>query len=227
MFIYHTWRGYEDGMNLTFPGSIDYLNMGRIGGHTGGCVQGRIHAQRKTGVCGRSKEKIVADGRKGGFTQGPIHAKNKTGVCGRAPEQMVKDSRKGGFATKERGKGIFASDYDRTKGPRIVGRLMKERGMGIFSLSKDQKRHISSASGRLNFQNGVGIHGLTLAQRAENARKGGSTTARNKVGLFAFSKEQLSQNARKARHVHWHVKRNIVNPQCSLCTQSQAIAVAA
>jgi len=32
MFQYHTWHGYEGGMNLTFPGSTDYTNMGLIGG---------------------------------------------------------------------------------------------------------------------------------------------------------------------------------------------------
>jgi hypothetical protein len=30
MFQYHTWRGYEGGMNLTFPGSKDYNSLGRI-----------------------------------------------------------------------------------------------------------------------------------------------------------------------------------------------------
>jgi hypothetical protein len=30
MFQYHTWRGYEGGMNLSFPGSADYKNMGEI-----------------------------------------------------------------------------------------------------------------------------------------------------------------------------------------------------
>jgi hypothetical protein len=32
MFRYHTWRGYPDGMNLTFPGSHDYKVMGVLGG---------------------------------------------------------------------------------------------------------------------------------------------------------------------------------------------------
>src|ERR1700676_2374815 len=27
MFQYHTWRGYEGGMNLTFPGSDDYKRL--------------------------------------------------------------------------------------------------------------------------------------------------------------------------------------------------------
>jgi len=28
MFRYHTWKGYVGGMNLTFPGSKDYLSLG-------------------------------------------------------------------------------------------------------------------------------------------------------------------------------------------------------
>src|ERR1700684_3123649 len=32
MFKFHTWCGYPDGMNLQFPGSSDYKNMGALGG---------------------------------------------------------------------------------------------------------------------------------------------------------------------------------------------------
>jgi hypothetical protein len=42
MFRYHTWHGYEDGMNLTLPGAQDYKNMGKIGGRIGGPIGGRI-----------------------------------------------------------------------------------------------------------------------------------------------------------------------------------------
>lgn len=32
MFQYHTWRGYDGGMNLTFPGSDDYKYSSKMGG---------------------------------------------------------------------------------------------------------------------------------------------------------------------------------------------------
>src|ERR1700684_4172099 len=32
MFRYHTWVGYPDGMNITFPNTCDYKNLGRITG---------------------------------------------------------------------------------------------------------------------------------------------------------------------------------------------------
>lgn len=32
MFQYHTWRGYPNGMNLRFPGSTDYVDLGLLGG---------------------------------------------------------------------------------------------------------------------------------------------------------------------------------------------------
>jgi hypothetical protein len=41
MFRYHTWRGYDGGMNLTLPGSHDYRNMGLIGGSLGSRSQPR------------------------------------------------------------------------------------------------------------------------------------------------------------------------------------------
>lgn len=62
MFRYHTWRGYPDGMNLVIPGSQDYKEVGRI--------QGLINAKNKTGVCGRSFEKMSEDGRLGGLVGG-------------------------------------------------------------------------------------------------------------------------------------------------------------
>jgi len=60
---YKTW--YENGgMNLIFPGSQDYFNIGKIGGKT--------NARNKTGICGRTPEKMSEDGHKGGRIAGRI-----------------------------------------------------------------------------------------------------------------------------------------------------------
>jgi hypothetical protein len=47
MFWYHTWRGYLDGMNLVLPGSLDYKNMGKLGG--GGCFRQHPNLARENG----------------------------------------------------------------------------------------------------------------------------------------------------------------------------------
>jgi hypothetical protein len=54
MFQYHTWRGYEGGMNLTFPGSDDYKNLGRLSFE----LRTGIHAPEMYGVGGRIGGKI-------------------------------------------------------------------------------------------------------------------------------------------------------------------------
>ena len=89
MFRYHTWRGYLGGMNLIFPGSIDYEHLGRTYGHIGGHIaveRGHIQALGRSGVGGRI----------GGPIQGRKHAENKTGVCGRTPEQISEHAYMGG-----------------------------------------------------------------------------------------------------------------------------------
>jgi hypothetical protein len=45
MFQYHTWCGYDGGMNLTFPGSADYKRLGMLGGSIGGRASGKKNAE--------------------------------------------------------------------------------------------------------------------------------------------------------------------------------------
>lgn len=51
MFIYHTWRGYKDGMNLQIPGAEDYKNSGKFGGlsaaQSGQLEKARNYPERK------------------------------------------------------------------------------------------------------------------------------------------------------------------------------------
>jgi hypothetical protein len=60
----------------------------------GGETRGRQCATEKTGVCGRSAEKMTIDGKrggaKGGKTQGKRNAENKTGFCN--PEVQSKNA---------------------------------------------------------------------------------------------------------------------------------------
>ena len=63
MFRYHTWRGYQGGMNLTLPGTKDYEHLGKIGG----AVVGRITKENGTGLFRLTSEQLSQAGRKGGL----------------------------------------------------------------------------------------------------------------------------------------------------------------
>lgn len=56
MFRYHTWYGYEGGMNLLLPGSMDYKQIGIMSGRVN-VASGRIQALgRRTGkIQGRKR----------------------------------------------------------------------------------------------------------------------------------------------------------------------------
>ncbi len=73
----------------SFPGKRRDLEASRR--------QGLKHAQNKTGVCGRSPEKILADARAGGLAQGPIARDKKTGIHDPAYKEICREgSRKAG-----------------------------------------------------------------------------------------------------------------------------------
>jgi hypothetical protein len=76
MFQHRTYRRQypeHGGWNFALPHPLCYSDMGHIGGRNqprevkirNGRVQGLKNAENKTGVCGRSPEKMSADGRKG------------------------------------------------------------------------------------------------------------------------------------------------------------------
>lgn len=80
---------------------------GTKGGLKGGKISGQKHKKNKTGVCGRSKEKMTKDGRKGGKIGGAKGGKiggnknkeNKTGICGLSLEELSEAGKKGGKTT--------------------------------------------------------------------------------------------------------------------------------
>jgi hypothetical protein len=119
MFRFHTWRGYQGGMNVTLPGSDDYKSMGSLSGRMNvesghlarirtpehqaeaGRVSGRktkelgigIHAPGVVAKAGRLGGRSAAD-------SGRIQALGRSGMGGRAsvlvytPEQRSKVMRK-------------------------------------------------------------------------------------------------------------------------------------
>jgi hypothetical protein len=116
MFRFHTWRGYPGGMNLLIPGSQDYKRIGkirglltasipghtaragRIGGSIAGPSNGRKLLERKRGLFGRTKEKIIEDARKGGLvgglTAGKIARDSGQLAALRTPEHQREAGRK-------------------------------------------------------------------------------------------------------------------------------------
>jgi len=65
-WYFHT----KSNCGSSFPGKPNW----------GGKIGGRTNAINKTGVCGRSPEKMSEDGRLGGFIQGPLARDQKTGI---------------------------------------------------------------------------------------------------------------------------------------------------
>ena len=91
---------------------------------------GKINAKNKTGVCGRSKEKMREDGRKGGVKSGKMNGKMNV----------------------ELGRGIFALSEEemwkyRSNGGKVSGKKQKELGVGIFAIppEKVQERNKKNA----------------------------------------------------------------------------------
>lgn len=87
----------------------------------GGTIAGRGNAINKTGVCGRTREKMREDGIKGGTTQGRRNAENKTGFCN--PEVQ----RANGVKCVKNKIGVHSEEY-RNSG------VMQEAGRKLGSL---------------------------------------------------------------------------------------------
>jgi hypothetical protein len=198
MFQYHTWRGYPDGMNLTFPGSDDYKVIGRIAG----CIaveSGRIQMLGR--IQGR---KNVESGQLASIASMGSHIGGRIG--GRATvashgSQMGNGGRIQGRKNVESGQLARIRELPQSKeaqctAGRISGRKNVESG---------HLRRISSAGGK--------VSGATVGRR--NAESGRMREVQ-KMGLGKGGKI----GGPIANHNRWHVRRNIVSPTCSLCQQS-------
>ena len=95
---------------------------GRTNALSGHCARIAHFGGLASGKQARS-EAQVKSALKSGQLVGHRHAKNHTGVCGRTPEKMAADGKKaghiGGTRVKETKRGIFAPEFDRRKAGRI------------------------------------------------------------------------------------------------------------
>jgi hypothetical protein len=76
MFRYHTWRGYEGGMNFIVPGSADYKNLGKLGGAIGGQTNAKNGHMAYMTSLPQTKAAQSAVGKVSGRIQGRKNAEN-------------------------------------------------------------------------------------------------------------------------------------------------------
>jgi hypothetical protein len=109
MFHYHTWRGYDGGMNLQLPGSSDYKRLGRLAVESGQVKRmvtpesrakgGRIQGRRAFESGQLASITTTETCSKGGLVQGKRNAESghmaRISVLARTPEHQAYASRIG------------------------------------------------------------------------------------------------------------------------------------
>ena len=86
-----------------------------------------------------SLEQKSKSGKMGGKISGKKSKENKTGVFGRSKEKMSEDGKKGGQKAKELGLGIFSlSPEQRSENSKKAGKLSYELGIGIHGRTKEK-----------------------------------------------------------------------------------------
>ena len=165
MFRYHTWRGYAGGMNVLFPGSQDYKNLGKLGGRVNS-ESGQIQALAKSGIGGRKSRELRVGvfspnfnlseaGKKAGqiaVEKGQIQALGreavKSGQLARitTPETRIKAGKAAGRIRVE--SGFFSSEHQSRVGKiggRVSGLKNKESGhiQSISALGTHAQWHVA------------------------------------------------------------------------------------
>jgi hypothetical protein len=124
-------------------------NAGKIGGNK--------NKENKTGVCGRSPEKMSEDGKKSGKIGGKKCKENKTGIFGRSPEKISEDAKNagkiGGNKNKENKTGVCGRSLEK----------MSEDGKKSGKVASAQKwqctetGYVSNSGGLTCYQKARGI----------------------------------------------------------------------
>jgi hypothetical protein len=164
MFQYHTWRGYEGGMNLTFPGSVDYKTLGKIGGliggPIGGCIQGRRNVESGQIASIRGIGGLI-----GGLIAGRIAAEKgqiqAVGYLGGriSGRKSVENGRLAQLREKNSEEGVFLA----------VGRKHAENKTGVCGISKERLREQGLKCGRKHIESG---HAFRLPHLRWHVSKG-------------------------------------------------------
>jgi len=123
---------------------------------------------------------------------------------------------------KENKTGLFATDYDKTKGGRNAQITQRKKGLNFHNLEFQSKQgykggSASLANGHPAKANGGRVAGPIVGRKA----------VENKTGIFAvdwiFTNpiDSRPQDQSKGRHNRWHTNRNTFNEKCSLCLKER------
>lgn len=204
-FIYHTWWGYEGGMNLTVPGSSDYKNMSRIGAPLGGRIGGPI-AGRKAVESGQIQALGRAVGRAAvesgrlasyrtpehqrsaiaallAFTQNPEHQRNAARAAGKKNVEsghIQALGRKWGREAAESGR---LDSYRTVEHQKFAGRSGGRKTAAIPGHLSKVCRIGGRIGGRVCVEKSVGVYGLTPQQKSAAGRKGGRIGGRTTAAI--------------------------------------------
>jgi len=156
---------------------------------------GSVNAKNKTGVCGRSKDKMIEDGKKGGLISGKKSYENKTGLFSLTEEQRKEASHKGGKIgskrNKENKKGIFSLSSEQLsengkRGGEISGKKHYELKTGIFSISDEEMKKIRSNAGKI----GANIKWM-CTETGHISNSGGLSAYQKKRGIDTSKRVKL------------------------------------
>jgi len=131
-----------------------------------GKINGLNHKQNKTGVCGRSKEKIVEDARNAGIVGGKKTYELGIGIHAITPEQKSENSKKAYANGLEK-----MSKEEKSEVSKKGGNKTYELGVGVHSLTKEEKSEVSKKGGNKVKELGLGVCGLTPEQRRVIVKK--------------------------------------------------------
>lgn len=152
MFQYHTWKGYEDGMNLTFPGAKDYNDVGKLARtqeHQRKAFQALLFKNSKhQSEAGKKGGRKNVESGKFDVTRSLPQTKSAQRATGhRIGLENVKSGQIQalGKYCKENKLGIFSPDYDRRVVGVINGRKMAANGhcARISRLGTHAKSHVN------------------------------------------------------------------------------------
>jgi len=185
---------------------------GKIGGKKGGKISGDKSYKLGTGIHAMTFEERSERSKKNGIT----HKENKTGVCGRSKEKMTEDGKKGGSIsgkkTYELKLGIHSlSNEEKLVNSKLGGEKIKQLGIGVHALTKEQRikngKKGGTKAGLKNKQNKTGICGLTKDQRSETAKKVNSQKWKctetgyisNSGGLAIYQRKRSIDSTKRVR----------------------------
>jgi hypothetical protein len=164
MFRFHTWRGYEDGMNITFPGSHDYKSPLSPEQYKN---IGRKAYLNKTGIHAPSYDRSLPS-RKGGSVTAAI------------PGHLSKAGTLGGRTVAKSGQlALLRTTEHQRRAGRRSGTLAVANKTGIHAPGFDRSS-LGKIAGVTTLKNKTGIHGRSTEQRNADSKLGARATNHNR-----------------------------------------------